>query len=282
VDWAAIALGVLSAACAAMALLVRADRAVALALQPLDGGRGDGAKRWADILQSLGRTRWAGGSRDLLRRRLELAGGRWPLDAILGLRIALPAFAIIVCLSLAPVVPTAALVALPVGAAAFRCPDFVMARLAKRRQERVAAQVPDLGELLLATTQAGLTPLLAFRRSAEALEGPLGDELALALRQMELGVSWRAALESVTARVDDAAFRRLVSALSRTQRLGTPIAGALRTVADDLRGERRTIAEERARRAPVKMLFPLVFLILPAFLLLTVGPVVLATIRSLR
>ena len=77
-------------------------------------------------------------------------------------------------------------------------------------------------------------------------------------------------------------LRRVLASLSRTQRLGASVTGALRTVADDLRGERRTLAEERARRAPVKMLFPLVFLILPAFLLLTVGPVVLATIRSLR
>ena len=66
------------------------------------------------------------------------------------------------------------------------------------------------------------------------------------------------------------------------KRLGTSLGSTLRSVAEDLRGERRARAEELARRAPIKMLFPLVFLILPAFLLLTVGPVLVATLRSLH
>jgi tight adherence protein C len=74
----------------------------------------------------------------------------------------------------------------------------------------------------------------------------------------------------------------LASALGRAHRLGTSPRAALRGIATELRAERRARAEELARRAPVKMLFPLVLLILPAFLLLTVGPVLLATIRSLH
>ena len=277
----AILLGLCSAGFAGMAFLGRIDPAVALALEPLAGER-DGRRRWADALRRLGRMRLAGGSREVLARRLELAGSRWPLEAVLGLKVALPACTLVFCLALAPLVPLAALVSLPIAAVAFRCPDFVAARSAKRREAKIAAQVLDLGELLLATTQAGLTPPMAFRRSAEALDGPLGEELARALRQIDLGVPWRAAMEQVVSHVADPSLRRVLASLSRTQRLGTSVAGALRTVADDLRGERQTMAEERARRAPVKMLFPLVFLILPAFLLLTVGPVVLATIRSLR
>jgi len=235
-----------------------------------------------DLLVRLGRTKPAAGRNDSLRRRLELAGNPWPLDVVLGSKVLLSVSALLICLALGFLVPLAALISLPVGVAAFRCPDFGMARLAKRRQARIATQVPDLADLLLATTQSGLTAPVAFRRSAEALHGPLADELATALRQIDLGIPWRTALDQVVTRVEDPSLRRLVSALARTQRLGASVATALRTVADDLRSERRTLAEERARRAPVKMLFPLVFLILPAFILLTVGPVVLATIRSLR
>jgi tight adherence protein C len=71
-------------------------------------------------------------------------------------------------------------------------------------------------------------------------------------------------------------------ALTRAHRLGGSVHGSLRTIVAELRNDRRVRAEESARRAPVKMLFPLVFLILPAFLLLTVGPVLLSTVRSLH
>jgi tight adherence protein C len=70
--------------------------------------------------------------------------------------------------------------------------------------------------------------------------------------------------------------------MERSHRVGASVRGSLKALVDDLRAERRARAEERARRAPVKMLFPLVFLILPAFLLLTVGPVLLSTVRSLH
>jgi tight adherence protein C len=170
----------------------------------------------------------------------------------------------------------------PIGLAASRIPDLGIARRARWRQQRIAARVPDLAELLVATTGAGLNPLIAFRRSAEILDGPLGDELRLAVRGLELGTPWRVVLDDLAARTGDATIRRLVRSMGRSQRLGTSLASSLHNVAEDLRNERQTRAEELARRAPVKMLFPLVFLILPAFLLLTVGPVLLATLRSLH
>jgi tight adherence protein C len=277
-----VLLGACSAGLAGLAVLTRADSAIRRALAPLVEDRSHRRIAWSDGLARLGRTRWIGGSGGALQRRLDQAGSPWPLDVLLGLKLVLPACGAAACLALAMLFPAAAMVSLPLGAAAFRCPDFVVARMAKHRRARIAAQVPDLGELLLAMTQAGLPPPVAFRRAAEAVEGELGAELDVALRQVDLGVPWRSAMDEMATSVEDASLRRLVSALGRTQRLGTSVAGALRTVTEDLRGERRARAEELARRAPVKMLFPLVFLILPAFLLLTVGPVVLATIRSLR
>src|SRR5436190_8462099 len=226
----AILLGLCSAGFAAMALLGRVDPAVALALEPLAEERDAGRRRWADALHRLGRMRLARGSRAVLARRLELAGSRWPIDAVLGLKVALPLCTVVLCLTLAPLVPMAPLVSLPIAAVAFRGPDLVAARLAKRREAKIAAQVLDLGELLLATTQAGLTPPMAFRRSAEALGGPLGEELARALSQIDLGVSWRAAIEQVVSHLAAPSLRRVLASLSRTQRLGTSVTGALRTV----------------------------------------------------
>jgi tight adherence protein C len=176
-----------------------------------------------------------------------------------------------------------ALALLPIGAAlGLWAPQLVLARRARARQGAIGAHVPDLVEVLVATTEAGLSPMMAFQRSSEVIGGPLGEELSRTARQIELGLPWRTALEQLSGRTGVPSLRRLAVALSRSHRLGTSLGSTLRTVALDLRGERRVRAEELARQAPVKMLFPLVFLILPAFLLLTVGPVVLATVQSLR
>jgi tight adherence protein C len=220
-----------------------------------------------------------------LRQRLEAAGSPMTVDLTRGLALvaAISGAAPFVLIGTTPrfaVLPLA--VSIPIGWAASRVPELALARRGRRRKQRMAGQVADLAELLVATTGAGLNPPLALRRAAEILDGPLGEELRVAIRGLDLGTPWRVVLDELAARTADASIRRLVRAMGRSQRLGTSLASALGNVAEDLRGERQARAEEMARRAPVKMLFPLVFLILPAFLLLTVGPVLLATLRSLH
>ena len=217
-----------------------------------------------------------------LRRRAELAGLDHPVEAVIGAKVALAASVPAPCLLVFGLAGPQLLAAGLSALVAFRMPDLVLARRARRRQERIEAYVADLVELLVATTEAGLSPSVAFRRSAEIMAPPLGDELRYTVRQMDLGVPWREALGQLADRTEATALRRLVATLGRSQRLGASIGGTLRGVAADFRADRRARAEERARRAPVKMLFPLVLLILPAFILLTVGPVFLATLRSLH
>jgi tight adherence protein C len=220
-----------------------------------------------------------------LRQRLEAAGSPMSVDVVRGLALvaaiggATP-FLLMGATARFAVLPL--VLSIPVGLAASRVPELALARRGRRRQQRIAGRVADLAELLVATTGAGLNPPSAFRRAAEVLDGQLGDELRVAVRGLDLGTPWRVALDELATRTADASIRRLVRAMGRSQRLGTSLASALRNVAEDLRSERQARAEEMARRAPVKMLFPLVFLILPAFLLLTVGPVLLATLRSLH
>jgi tight adherence protein C len=176
-----------------------------------------------------------------------------------------------------------ALVAGPaVALGLLRAYDLRLARSAGRRQRAIERQVPEMVELLVATSDAGLAPRQAFARARSMLGAPLGTELDRVVRAVELGEPWRNALEDLVRRSDVPSLRRVTAALARSGRLGTSLDVTLRTLAEDLRDERRAHAEDAARRAPVKMLFPLVFLILPAFLLLTVGPVLLATLRSLH
>jgi len=151
-----------------------------------------------------------------------------------------------------------------------------------RRRRAMDAEIPQLLDLLAAGSAAGLSAVAGLQRSVSALRGPLGVELRASLDAVDLGARWRAELASVTERLALPDLRRAMTVLTRTETLGTSLTGATRDLAADVRRSRRAAVAERARAAPVKMLFPLVFLILPAFLLLTVVPVLLTTVRSIR
>ncbi|MFN2590229.1 MAG: type II secretion system F family protein [Actinomycetota bacterium] len=264
------------------ALAARRDRAVTRIVEAWAGEpESDAHPRVPSVLGAIGRTRvarWAARG-DRLRRSLTLAGAPWSQSEVGALKV-------VAALGGASVgwlvFGGSPLAAVGCGTAAFFVPDLMTARRAGRRQRGIELRVPDLVEILVATAEAGLAPAVALTRAPAVLHGPLAEEIETVSREIELGVPWRTALLHLVERTDVPSLRRMVAALTRSSRLGSSVRATLRSVAEDLRSARRVRAEELARRAPVKMLFPLVFLILPAFLLLTVGPAVLATIRSLQ
>jgi Flp pilus assembly protein TadB len=169
----------------------------------------------------------------------------------------------------------------PAAAVAWRVPDLVLARLARRTSAAADREIPVLLDLLAIATSAGLPPQLAFRRAVEAATGPLADELRSVLDASDLGGRWRDELTIVGDHLALPDLQRLLGALARTDSLGSSLAEEIEHLASDVREVRRAAVAQRARTAPVKMLFPLVFLVLPAFLLLTVVPVLLTTVRSI-
>jgi Flp pilus assembly protein TadB len=156
------------------------------------------------------------------------------------------------------------------------------ARADARRRRAMDAEIPQLLDLLAAGSAAGLSAVVGLQRSVSVLRGPLGVELRASLDAVDLGARWREELAAVTERLALPDLRRAVAVLSRTETLGTSLTDSTRELAADVRRLRRAAVAERARTAPVKMLFPLVFLVLPAFLLLTVVPVLLTTVQSIR
>jgi tight adherence protein C len=122
---------------------------------------------------------------------------------------------------------------------------------------------------------------LALERAGEVARGPLAHELERAHREVTLGGEWRSALRAMAERTQLAELRRLAITLDRSQRLGSSVANQLRRLAREVRAERRLQEEERARRAPVAMLFPLVLCILPAFVLAAVVPALLVAARDI-
>ncbi len=162
----------------------------------------------------------------------------------------------------------------------------VHAPRARRRDRRhrlrhIHDEIPQFLDLLAAGSTAGLSAEVSFRQATSCLHGPLGSDLEDVLRSVDLGVPWREAIEGYVDRADDVDLRRMASVLARTETLGVSLRDATRDLAETVRDARRSSTLERVRTAPVRMLFPLVFLILPAFLLLTVVPVLITTVRAI-
>ena len=235
----------------------------------------------AGFLAAVGRVGIARrvGRAQVADERLRRAGSTTSVEVFVGAKAVAACAALVVALAGPPPIP---LVAPLLCAAPLLLPDMVLVRRARRRRMRIESQLPQFLDLLAAGSTAGLSALLALRRAAESTREPLQGELTALIARVDLGARWRPELQDMAERLELVDLRRAVMAMSRTESLGTPLAESLRRRADEVREARRARAAERARTAPVKMLFPLVFMILPAFLLLTVVPVLLSTLRSVR
>jgi tight adherence protein C len=221
-------------------------------------------------------------TREALVRRLAAAGRpAQEADDVLGRKLMLGATSLFLGVAVGGgVLPTPVVAAL-LGLAGFRLPDFLLARRAAAFRSTMSRAVPELLDVVAVCVTAGLTPRLALERAVDTVPDPLSTELVRARTAVNLGGSWRDALRSLAERAGLAEVRQLAVTLERSDRLGTPVAEHLRELARGVRAARRAMEEERARRAPVFMLFPLVFLILPAFVLAAVVPAVLVATRGI-
>jgi tight adherence protein C len=154
----------------------------------------------------------------------------------------------------------------------WRLPLVVLERRAKGRLSAIDYELPELIDSLVVTVEAGLGLGAALRMAANELKGPLGAEISLSLREQSMGLSSEEALENLAGRVDTAAMRGFVRAVLQGERLGVSIGDIMRSLAVEARARRRADAEERAHKAPVKLLFPLVFLIFPSIMIVLLYP----------
>jgi tight adherence protein C len=141
--------------------------------------------------------------------------------------------------------------------------------------------MPDLIDLLVVTIEAGLGILASMRVAAENLGDPLGQELRLTLQEQRMGLTVQQAIESFGRRADTPNVRMFVRALTQGERLGVSIGQTMRNLALEMRKRRRAMAEERAQKMPVKMLFPLIFFIFPALMIVILTPMVIVIMDAL-
>jgi len=154
-------------------------------------------------------------------------------------------------------------------------------RRARFRLEQIDREVPELVDLLVTTVEAGVGFAGGLQLASRSIEGPLGQELRLALREQSLGLTPEEALRNLSLRVDSPATRAFTQALVQGESLGVSIGTILRNLAVDMRKRRRQAAEERAQKTPTKILFPLIALILPAMFIVTLGPVMMEALSFL-
>jgi tight adherence protein C len=151
-------------------------------------------------------------------------------------------------------------------------PMIALKSRARRRTEGIELQLPELIDLLVVTLEAGVGFTGALHRATERMSGALGDEIRLTLREHNLGLSMDRALANFLDRCDVPSVRSFVRAIIQSEALGVSIGQVMRELASEMRTRRRQIVEEKAQKAPIKILFPLAFLILPALLMIVLYP----------
>jgi Flp pilus assembly protein TadB len=160
------------------------------------------------------------------------------------------------------------------AAAGWVLPMATLRHKVDKRFDLVERDLPELIDLLVLTVEAGLGFNGALQLAAGRLSGPLGDELRLTLQEQRMGLSTNAALSNMMMRADTPSMRSFVRSVVQGETLGVSIGTILRNLAKEMRTRRRQRAEEKAQKAPIKILFPLVFLIFPPMFAVLLYPAV--------
>jgi len=158
------------------------------------------------------------------------------------------------------------------GAVGFLAPDFVVGARARKRRELIRAQLPDALDLLAVSVEAGLGFDGAISKLTDHMDGPLTEEFGLTLNEIRIGESRQDALKKLSERCDTPEVSGFSRAIIQADQLGISLGRILRVQATDTRLRRQAAAEEKAMKAPIKMLFPTVLFIFPAMFLVILGP----------
>jgi tight adherence protein C len=175
----------------------------------------------------------------------------------------------------------AVVLAVASGIAGWFAPTYYIELKRRKRMELIDKQMPDMIDLLVVTIEAGLGILASMRVASESMSDPLGQELRLTLQEQRMGLSVGQAIESLGRRADAPNMRIFVRAITQGERLGVSIGTTMRNLSIEMRKRRRAMAEERAQKMPIKMLFPLIFFIFPALFIVILTPMIINIIDAL-
>jgi tight adherence protein C len=174
----------------------------------------------------------------------------------------------------------AVVLAVAAGVGGWYAPVYYVELKRRARMDKVDKQMPDMIDLLVVTIEAGLGILASMRVASESMADPLGQELRLTLQEQRMGLSVGQAIESLGRRADCGNMRIFVRAITQGERLGVSMGTTMRNLSLEMRKRRRAMAEEKAQKMPIKMLFPLIFFIFPALFIVILTPMIINMVEA--
>jgi tight adherence protein C len=214
-----------------------------------------------------------------VNRLIVLAGNppAFTAERIVAFKIVFAIVGLVVGLMLAPLLPFTSFV-LKVGTVAlltltgYTVPSAAIAARASKRQKEIRKALSDTMDLLTISVEAGLGFDAALGQVVRNVPGPLSEEVSRMLQEMQIGVSRTEALRHLTDRTEVSELDGFVLSMIQADKYGVGIAKVLRAQAQELRQKRRQRAEETAQKIPLKLLFPMIFMVLPALFIVILGP----------
>lgn len=227
-----------------------------------------------DRCQRLGVALSPGGTAARLQRELDFAGnpGSWTVERLLGAKGLLLIVGAVLGALVGGLGLWGIVGAVVAGAFGFFLPDLLVHNTGLHRQEHIRRSLSDALDMLTVSVEAGLGFDAALMQVARVTSGPLAGEFARVLQEIRIGKSRLEAFTAMGRRTDVNELRSFITALSQADRLGIPVANVLREQSKEMRVLRRQMAEEKAQKVPVKILFPLIFCIFPSLFVVVIGP----------
>lgn len=236
-------------------------------------------------LTSVGRRFTPADQTARMRRKLDLAGNPagWDTDRILAFKV----LGLFIGGAIGLILPLlfgnvlwAIVFGVGLAVLGFYLPNIILYQTAYNRSEQIRRELPDALDLLVISVESGLGFDAALSQVARNTSGPLAEEFFRVLQEMQLGTGRPDAMRALVDRTDVADLRGFVTSMIQADTFGIPVAQVLRVQAREMRIRRTQRIEEAAQKVPVKILFPLIFCILPALFIVILGPAVISIIDS--
>ena len=236
---------------------------------------------------SIGKRFTGADSTSRLQHKLDLAGNppKWNPDRVIAFKVIGAVVGLLVGFLITQLLGSGAStrilgsgVGLFIG---FMAPNLYLYQTAYDRAAKMQRELPDAIDLMTISVESGLGFDAAVQQVANNTEGPLADEFARVLREMQIGQARSDALRNLGERTSVPEVRTFVSAMVQADAFGIPIAQVLRVQSSEIRVKRRQRAEEKAQQVPVKITIPLIFTILPCLFIAVMGPAAISIMGNL-